>query len=392
MKNIYLLGATGSIGTQVLEVIDEYINDFNLVGFSFNSNMDRACEIIEKYNPEIVCVGSIDQANEMKQKYKNIKFVYGSQGLVNLATYNKGDDGVLINSVVGMVGLESTIEAIKIKRNILLANKETLVVGGEIITKLVKEYKVTMLPIDSEHSAIMQCLSGFRKDDVSKLIITASGGAFRDKKRSELEDVTINDALNHPNWQMGKKITVDCATMVNKGLEVIEAHYLFGIDYDNIETIIHRESIIHSMVEYKDGSVMACLSNPDMRLPIAYAINYPEKKEFSFIKKMDFKTLKTLSFEELSMERYPSLALAYKVGKEGGILPIVYNSSNEIATRLFIEGKIKFLEIEDIIFDAVDYFYDQYKIDKEKNKGLTLAYILNVDKQVREYVNKKYNK
>lgn len=387
MKNIYLLGATGSIGSQVLEVIDEYKDDFKLMAFSVNSNIEKAYEIIEKYQPELVCVGTLDQAIELSSRVTNVKCVYGKRGLISVATYNEEDeDGVLVNSVVGMVGLEPTIEAIEFGRDILLANKETLVVGGEIIMPLVKEYGVKLLPIDSEHSAVMQCLEGFRKEDVSNLIITASGGAFRDKTREELQDVTIEDALKHPNWSMGKKITVDCASMVNKGLEVMEAHYLFDMDYDRIQTVIHRESIVHSMVEYKDGSVMACLSNPDMRLPIAYAMNYPEKKEYSFIKKLDFKSAMKLTFEEMKFDRYPMLGLAYKVGKMGGIMPIVYNSSNEVAASLFINGKIKFLDIENIIFDSVKYFEKEY----EKHNPLTLDYILSVDEMVREYVKNKY--
>jgi len=397
MKKIYLLGATGSIGSQVLEVIDEDKDDFQLVAFSVNSNIEKAKEIIEKYHPEVVGVGTIDQAIDLSREYPDIKFVFGRNGLIEVACYQPDDDseyeeGILINSVVGMVGLEPTIEAIKIGRDILLANKETLVVGGEIIQKLVKENEVNLIPIDSEHSAIMQCLEGFQKKDVNRLIITASGGAFRDKTREELANVTIEDALKHPNWSMGKKITVDCATMVNKGLEVMEAHYLFDMDYDKIDTIMHRESIIHSMVEYKDGSVMACLSEPDMRLPISYAIHYPDKLEYHFIKKLDFTKLSKISFEELSVDRYPCLGLAYKVGRMGGIMPLVYNSSNEVATKYFIEGKIKFLEIENIIFDAVAHFEPRYQEDVKNKKELTLETILEMDKVVRAYVVQRLEK
>ena len=294
----------------------------------------------------------------------------------------------MINSVVGMVGLAPTIEAIKIKRNILLANKETLVVGGEIINKLKKQYGVSIIPIDSEHSAILQCIEGSNKKDINRLIITASGGAFRDKTREELKDVTIDDALNHPNWNMGKKITVDCATMVNKGLEVMEAHYLFDIDYDHIDTIIHRESIIHSMVEFNDNSVLACLSNPDMRLPISYALYYPRKVRNSFSRKLDFDTLTKLSFRKMDKDRFPCLALAYKVGKMSGIMPTVFNSANEVATKLFVEKRINFLEIEDIIFDCVDYFEKNYY---NANEELTLELIFKIDKDVRLYLSNKYN-
>ena len=389
MKNIYLLGASGSIGTQVLDCIDE-ANDFRLVGFSVNSNLKRACEIIEKYKPEIVCFGKEEDAQFIKTKYDYmpLKVVYGAEGLISLSIYNSNDDGILINSVVGMVGLAPTIEAIKIKRNILLANKETLVVGGEIINKLKKQYGVSIIPIDSEHSAILQCIEGSNKKDINRLIITASGGAFRDKTREELKDVTIDDALNHPNWNMGKKITVDCATMVNKGLEVMEAHYLFDIDYDHIDTIIHRESIIHSMVEFNDNSVLACLSNPDMRLPISYALYYPRKVRNSFSRKLDFDTLTKLSFRKMDKDRFPCLALAYKVGKRSGIMPTVFNSANEVATKLFIEKRINFLEIEDIIFDCVDYFEKNYY---DANEELTLELIFKIDKDVRLYLSNKYN-
>lgn len=384
MKNIYLLGASGSIGTQTLEVIDEFKNEFKLVAFSVGKNIEKALEIIGKYQPSLVCVENQNDVKTIIDKYPNIKCVSGNSGLIDVATYNKKDkNGVLIVSVVGMIGLEPTIEAIKIKRDILLANKETLVVGGDIITKLVKQYKVRLLPIDSEHSAIMQCLQGFKKEDVKNLIITASGGAFRDKTREELVNVTIEDALKHPNWSMGKNITVDCATMVNKGLEVIEAHHLFGIDYDNIQTIIHRESIIHSLVEYNDGSIMANLSNPDMRLPIQYALMYPNKKENKLIKRLSLKDIKSLSFEEMNMNRYPCLALAYDVGKIGGLMPTVYNGSNEEAVRLFIENKIRFLDIETIIFEMVNKY-------KSFNKDVNLKNILELNDIVRNDVKENY--
>lgn len=384
MKNIYLLGATGSIGRQTIEVLQSLNDSYRLVSICFGNKLKEALEIINEFKPKLVCTSNLENYNYIKENYPNIDLCYGDEGLVKAATckyYEDGED-IVINSLVGMIGLTPTIEAIKLKRTILLANKETLVVGGEIITKLVKEYNTKLLPIDSEHSAIFQCLEGRKKEEVNKLIITASGGAFREFSRDQLENVTIDDALKHPNWRMGKKITVDCATMVNKGLEVIEAHYLFDIDYDNIETVIHKESIIHSMVEYKDNSIIAQMGKPDMRIPIQYAITYPNKIKYNLDSGLSFKDLNSLTFKEMDFNRFPMLALAYKVGKMGGIMPAVFNASNEEAVKLFCENKIKFLEIENIIIDSVN---------KTKNiLSPTLNQILEVDKKVREDIINKY--
>lgn len=384
MKNIYLLGATGSIGRQTIEVLQSLNDSYRLVSICFGNKLKEALEIINEFKPKLVCTSNLENYNYIKENYPNIDLYYGDEGLVKAATckyYEDGED-IVINSLVGMIGLTPTIEAIKLKRTILLANKETLVVGGEIITKLVKEHNTKLLPIDSEHSAIFQCLEGRKKEEVNKLIITASGGAFREFSRDQLENVTIDDALKHPNWRMGKKITVDCATMVNKGLEVIEAHYLFDIDYDNIETVIHKESIIHSMVEYKDNSIIAQMGKPDMRIPIQYAITYPNKIKYNLDSGLSFKDLNSLTFKEMDFNRFPMLALAYKVGKMGGIMPAVFNASNEEAVKLFCENKIKFLEIENIIIDSVN---------KTKNiLSPTLNQILEVDKKVREDIINKY--
>ena len=384
MKNIYLLGATGSIGRQTIEVLQSLNDSYRLVSICFGNKLKEALEIINEFKPKLVCTSNLENYNYIKENYPNIDLYYGDEGLVKAATckyYEDGED-IVINSLVGMIGLTPTIEAIKLKRTILLANKETLVVGGEIITKLVKEYNTKLLPIDSEHSAIFQCLEGRKKEEVNKLIITASGGAFREFSRDQLENVTIDDALKHPNWRMGKKITVDCATMVNKGLEVIEAHYLFDIDYDNIETVIHKESIIHSMVEYKDNSIIAQMGKPDMRIPIQYAITYPNKIKYTLDSGLSFKDLNSLTFKEMDFNRFPMLALAYKVGKMGGIMPAVFNASNEEAVKLFCENKIKFLDIENIIIDSVN---------KTKNiLSPTLNQILEVDKKVREDIINKY--
>ena len=293
MKNIYLLGATGSIGTQTIEVLRSLDESYRLVSICFGSKLAEAIKIIDEFKPKFVCTNNEFNYNFLKSKYNNIDIVYGDEGLVEAATckyYNDGED-IVINSLVGMVGLVPTIEAIKMGRTILLANKETLVVGGEIITELVNKYNTKLLPIDSEHSAIFQCLEGRKKDEVKKLIITASGGAFRDLTREQLDSVTIDDALKHPNWLMGKKITVDCASMVNKGLEVIEAHFLFDIPYDSIDTIIHKESIIHSMVEYQDNTIIAQMGKADMRVPIQYAITYPNKEQYKLDSGLDFNSI-----------------------------------------------------------------------------------------------------
>ncbi len=384
MKNIYLLGCTGSIGKQTIDVL-RTLENVNLISISFANQKEEAKKIIEEFKPKYVSCLKEEDANELKELYPFIEVGYGMEGLVNAATFNSFDkDGYLVNAVVGMIGLKPTIEAIKIGRNILLANKETLVVGGEIIRNLMKEHNVMMLPIDSEHSAILQCLDGRKKEEIKELIITASGGAFRDKTRNELKDVTIEDALAHPNWSMGKKITVDCATMVNKGLEVIEAHYLFDIPYENIKTIVHRESIIHSMVKFVDGSLIAQMGKPDMRIPIQYAITYPYKEEYKLDSALDIDEISNLSFKKMDFERYPMLALAYEVGKMGGIMPTVYNSSNEASVRLFIENKIKFLEIENIISEYVEKY-------KESNiLNPSLEDVLRIDNEVKESIYKKY--
>ena len=384
MKNIYLLGATGSIGTQTIEALRTLNDSYRLVSICFGNNIEEAIKIIEEFNPKFVCTSNQNNYNYLKQKYDNIKIVYGADGLIEAACCKFYDDGedIVINSLVGMVGLKPTIEAIKLNRTILLANKETLVVGGEIITKLLKQYNSKLLPIDSEHSAILQCLEGRKKEEIKKIIITASGGAFRDLNREQLQYVTIDDALKHPNWNMGKKITVDCASMVNKGLEVIEAHYLFDIEYDNIETIIHKESIIHSMVEFKDNTIIAQMGKPDMRIPIQYAITYPNKIDYKLDDELNINKLSGLSFKEMDFEKYPLLKLAYKVGKEGGVMPAIFNASNEEAVKLFIDKKIKFLDIETIIIDCVSNFKNII--------NPSLNQILEVDLKVRDYIKNKY--
>jgi len=386
MKKVYLLGCTGSIGLQTLEVIKS-LNDIKVESISFGENIDKAIEIINEFNPKFVSAKNECDALKIKELFPNVKVGFGSVGLINAATFKDGEceEEYLVNSLVGMIGLEPTIAAIKMNRNILLANKETLVVGGEIIEELKKDYKFKLIPIDSEHSAIMQCLKGYDNKEVEKIIITASGGAFRDKSREELKNVTIEDALKHPNWAMGKKITVDCATMVNKGLEVMEAHYLFNMPYDKIDTILHYESIVHSMVEYKDGSIIAQMAKPDMRIPIQNALTYPNKKEYKLDSHLNLLTNNNLSFKAMDFDRYPCLKLAYFVGESKGLLPTVFNSSNEIAVKLFIENKIKFLDIEKIIFKLVE----EYKNKNQQNPSLDE--IIKLDKDIKDYVNSNYN-
>lgn len=384
MKNIYLLGATGSLGTQTLDVLRTMKDSYRLVSIAFGNNLNKAIEIIEEFHPKLVCTSNIENYNYLVKEYNDIRILYGNEGLIETATYTfSNEENIVVNCLVGMIGLLPTIESIKKERKILLANKETLVVGGEIINKLLTKYNADIIPIDSEHSAIMQCLQGRNKKEIKKIIITASGGAFRDLTRVQLKNVTIDDALKHPNWNMGKKITVDCASMANKGLEVIEAHYLFNISYDNIETIIHRESIIHSLVEYKDNTIIAQMGKPDMRIPIQYALTFPEKKEYTLDNSLDLNSLSNLSFMKMDYNRFPLLELAYKVGIQGGIKPTIYNASNEEAVNLFINKKIKFLEIESIVIDAVNHF--------ENIISPTIDQIIEYDLKVREYVKNKYN-
>lgn len=380
MKNILLLGATGSIGSQVLEIIKDS-KEYKLKSIAIGRNIKIVESIIEEFEPEFVSVLEKTDMEYLMKKYPKIEFGYGDAGLVRAATCSK-EKAYLINAVVGMIGLVPTIEAIKAGHDILLANKETLVAAGSIVKDYAKKYNVRLIPIDSEHSTIYQCMFSGRSEDVSRIIITASGGSFRDKRRDELKDVTVKEALNHPNWQMGAKITIDSATMVNKGLEVIEAHHLFNLDYDKIETVIHTESIVHSLVEFNDGAVIAGLSYPDMRIPISYALSTPSREHNKLITKMDFKKMFNLSFKPMDYNRFPLLQLAYKVGKMGGIMPMVYNSANEFAVKLFLEGKIKFLEIDEII---------HYAINNTKNiVDANLEDIIKSDKLLRQELLQKF--
>ncbi|MCO4096337.1 1-deoxy-D-xylulose-5-phosphate reductoisomerase [Macrococcoides canis] len=344
MKNIGILGASGSVGTQGLDIIRQYPDDYKLVSFSVGKNIELANKIIEEFRPDICCVQNKDDS--VKIKSDSIKVVYGNEGLMEIAAYNKND--MLLNSIMGSVGLKPTVHAIKHGIDIALANKETLVVAGEIIMQLARDYDVNIIPVDSEHSAIFQCLNGENHKNIEKLIITASGGSFRDLSRDALKDVTVQDALNHPNWSMGKKITIDSATMMNKGLEVIEAKWLFDMPIEKIETLLHKQSIIHSMVEFNDTSVIAQLGTPDMRMPILYAFSYPDRLPRN-AERLNLAEVGQLDFKAMDFERYRCLKLAFDAMKIGGTMPVVMNAVNEVVVQQFLDEEIGFLDIETII-------------------------------------------
>lgn len=379
MKNVYILGSTGTIGLKTIEAILKYPKKFNVVGLSLGrTKKDQHYKIIEKLKPEIVCLRDKDLKYE--KDFPKIKFVSGDKGLISLVKYPK--KGIVVNGISGSAGLIPTVEAIKSKKDIALANKETLVMAGNIIKELIKQYNVKLIPIDSEHNALMNALIGEDLKSVKSLIITASGGSFRNLTKEQLKDVTLKEALKHPNWQMGKKITIDSATMMNKGLEVIEAHYLFNVSYKNIKTVLHKESIIHGLVEFNDGSVKAVLSNPDMKLPILNALSYPKRLE-SGIKELDLTDL-NLTLKPLSLKRYPLLKVSYEAGIKGGLYPTVLNASNEAAVDLFIKGKISFLDIESVIIQSLEKFKDN--IVKP-----TLEEIIKTDQKIKEEVYSNYD-
>ncbi len=385
MKKVTILGVTGSIGTQTLDVIRNDIENFKIIGISANTNYEKIIPIIEEFKPKYVAMMEVE-ASVILEKYcrdKNYstKILQGLEGLSYISTL--AEVQLVVTSVVGMIGLVPTINAIHAGKDIALANKETLVAAGSLVMEAAKKNHVNILPIDSEHGAIFQCLQGNRLKDVNKIILTASGGPFRGKNRQELIEIKPEEALKHPKWNMGKKISVDSSTLMNKGLEVIEAHWLFGVDYKNIQVVVHPQSVIHSMVEYKDGSVIAQLSATDMRLPIQYAINYPERND-SIINKLDFYNMGNMSFEKPDLDTFKCLKLAYIAGEMGGNLPAIMNAANEVAVELFLDYKIKYLQIEYIIERCMNEF--QY------NNKPTLEEILEIDLKVREYVKKNYDK
>lgn len=353
LKNISLLGATGSIGRQTLDIIRQHSDYFRLSSFSAGRNIEETRKIIKDFSPKLVSVLEKDDALRLKGEFPFVQFVYGEKGLTETALFSASD--TVVNAVMGSVGLIPTLEAIKAGKTIALANKETLVTAGHLVMRAAQKYHVDILPVDSEHSAIFQCLQGENSQNVARLILTASGGSFRDRTREELRYVTREEALNHPNWSMGAKITIDSATMMNKGLEVIEAHWLFQMPYEQIDVILHRESIIHSMVEYQDHSVIAQLGTPDMRVPIQYALTYPERLPLPVTKRLNLAAIGSLHFEEVDFDRFRCLAFAYEAGKAGGSMPTVLNAANEVAVKAFLDGKISFLKIEELIGKALEW-------------------------------------
>jgi 1-deoxy-D-xylulose-5-phosphate reductoisomerase len=354
VKKISLLGSTGSIGKSTLDVVAQHPEDFSIVALAAGTNVDLLAEQVKQFQPQLVSVGTQAAASELKERIGSavsVEIVYGEEGLTQAASHPEAN--FVMTAVVGSVGVAPTLAAIEAGKTIGLANKETLVSAGHIVMAAARERGVMIIPVDSEHSAVFQCLQGERREDVSRIILTASGGSFRDRTRKELEHVTVDQALHHPNWSMGAKITIDSATMMNKGFEVIEAHWLFGLPYEQIDCILHYESIIHSMVEYKDRAVLAQLGTPDMKVPIQYALSYPQRMPLA-TETLDLLKFGALHFAPMDFGRYPLLKLAYDCGNQGGTHPAVLNAANEVAVARFLSGEIRFLEIERIVQRVVE--------------------------------------
>ena len=376
MKKILILGSSGSIGINTLNVVRNFPDKFRVVGLSVNSRIDLLEQQIKEFNPEFVVVTDESKAKELKSNIGNLCEVFsGNKGLLKVAS--EKDYDVLLGAIVGFAGLAPTLEAIKRGKRIALANKETLVVAGELVTKLILENGAEIIPVDSEHSAIYQCLVGENLNEVEKLILTASGGPFLNKDKSFFENASLDEALNHPNWKMGSKITIDSATMMNKGLEVIEAHWLFGLPVDKINVVVHPQSIIHSMVQFIDGSIKAQLGLPDMKLPIQYALTFPERFSNGF-NRTDLPAINNLTFFEPDFDKFECLSLAFDVLKAGGTAPCILNAANEIAVDKFINKKIKFSQISDLIKNALD------KIENHSDPDIET--IFECDKRTREFV------
>lgn len=377
MKNIAVLGSTGSIGTQTLEIVRAN-DDLNVVSLAAGSNIEMLEKQIREIKPQVVCVYNEKKAEELKIKVSDtdVKIVTGMDGLIETAVIKTAD--IVLTAVVGMIGIRPTIAAIKAGKDIALANKETLVTAGHIIIPLAKEYGIRILPVDSEHSAIFQSLQGNKKSQLSKILLTASGGPFRNTPKEDLKNVTVKDALKHPNWSMGRKITIDSATMVNKGLEVIEAKWLFDVDIDNIEVVVQPQSLIHSMVEYVDGGIMAQLGTPDMKLPIQYALFYPDRRTLNG-KRVNFFDIANITFFKPDRDKFKGFDLAFKAGKTGGSLPTIYNAANELAVSKFLNEEIRFLDIPELIETAMN---NHKVIDNP-----SLEQILESEKEAYESVN-----
>ncbi len=353
MKKIAILGSTGSIGTQTLDVVRAHSDELEVVALAAGSNKERLKEQIREFHPELVSLSDEKKAQELKEELAGeaVEVVCGMDGLIEVAGIDSAD--VVVTAVVGMMGILPTMEAIRKGKDIALANKETLVTAGHLIIPMAREYGVSILPVDSEHSAIFQCLQGEPKKALDKILLTASGGPFRGKSAEFLETVTLEEALNHPNWSMGPKITIDSSTMVNKGLEVMEAKWLFGVDYSQIEVVIQPQSIIHSMVQYIDGAVIAQLGTPDMRVPIEYALFYPERRSLPG-DRLDFSKLSQITFEKPDYKVFRGLSLAIEAGKTGGTMPTVFNAANERAVAKFLKGEIKYTDIVRSIEKCMD--------------------------------------
>lgn len=378
MKKVILLGATGSIGTQSIDVITHHSDEFTITALSCGRNIAKLREILMMIDVSHICVARKEDYDMLKQEYPDKQFYYGNEGLLSLVSL---EADIVINALVGFVGLAPSLRAIETHKILALANKESLVVGGELVKAHLRKYDGVMYPIDSEHSAIFQCLQGNDHSEILKLVVTASGGSFRDKTREELKDVTKEQALAHPNWSMGSRITIDSATMMNKGFEVIEAHYLFDVDFKDIEVLMNKESIIHSMVHYVDHSFMAQLGTADMRLPIQYALTYPRRVPLFGEEVLDLAKVGTLHFGEVSYERYPLLKLAYEAGAKKGNSGAVINAADEASIDLFLHDQISFLEIESLIIEAY------HTIPFIENP--TLEELFETDKMTREFI---YNK
>ena len=379
MKKIAILGSTGSIGTQTLEIVRTN-GDLEVTALAAGNNIDLLEQQIREFRPKLAAVWKEERAAELKSRVRDmdIEIVSGMDGLLSVAAVPESE--ILVTAIVGMIGILPTIEAIKAGKDIALANKETLVTAGHIIMPLAKERGVSILPVDSEHSAIFQSLQGGQRKALHKILLTASGGPFRGKKREELKNIQVEDALKHPNWEMGRKITIDSSTMVNKGLEVIEAKWLFGVTVDQIQVVVQPQSIIHSMVEYEDGAVIAQLGTPDMKLPIQYALYYPERRYLPG-DRLDFAALQQITFEKPDMETFYGLKLAYKAGRRGGSLPTVLNAANERAVAMFLDRKIGYLQIPEII---------QACMENHKNiEDPTVEEILKTEQETYEFIRLK---
>ena len=380
-KTIAILGSTGSIGTQTLEVV-EANEDLKVAALAAGGNVTMLEQQIRKFRPKLAALWSEEAAGDLRERVRDldVKIVSGMEGLIEISTMPETD--ILVTAIVGMIGIRPTIAAIEAGKDIALANKETLVTAGHIIMPLAKKHKVRILPVDSEHSAIFQALNGEDHKQISRLLLTASGGPFRGKKREDLERVQVEDALKHPNWAMGQKITIDSATLVNKGLEVMEAKWLFGTELDQIEVVVQPQSVIHSMVEFTDGAVIAQLGTPDMKLPIQYALYYPERR-FLPGERLDFAKLGQIAFEVPDMETFRGLKLAYEAGRRGGTLPTVFNAANEMAAALFLERKISYLTIVDMIEGAMEHHCVKPSPD--------VAQILEAEQETYDYIKSKWN-